>query len=92
MTAAPPWVRCRSNRGGRVHGEIPHRSPGDHDRGVAVLIVHHSNTVPVIAEKLGAKIEPIADQEFDRLVVITIPTTGSPSVVTLRYSPPPVRE
>ena len=58
----------------------------------AVLVVHHSNTVPVIAEKLGAKIEPIADQEFDRLVVITMPTTGSPSVVTLRYGPPPVRE
>ena len=59
--------------------------------GSAVLIVHHSNTVPVIAEKLGAKIEPIADQEFDRLIVMTISPTGSPSVVTLRYGPPPVR-
>ena len=59
--------------------------------GGTVLIVHHSNTVPVIAEKFGAKIPPIADQEFDRLTVLTIPLSGSPSVVTLRYGASPGR-
>jgi broad specificity phosphatase PhoE len=59
--------------------------------GGAVLIVHHSNTVPVIAEKLGVSIAPIADQEFDRLIVLTLPSSGSPSAVTLRYGPPPDR-
>jgi phosphohistidine phosphatase SixA len=59
--------------------------------GSVVLIVHHSNTVPVITEMLGVSIAPIADQEFDRLIVLTIPTTGNPSAVTLRYGPPPAR-
>ena len=62
----------------------------DFDGGV-VLIVHHSNTVPVIAEKLGVSIAPIGDQEFDRLIVLTIPTSGNPSAVTLRYGPPSAR-
>ena len=59
--------------------------------GSAVLIVHHSNTVPVLVERLGAKVPPIADAEFDRLIVMTIPADGSPSVVTLRYGAPPAR-
>jgi phosphohistidine phosphatase SixA len=60
-------------------------------RGSIVLIVHHSNTVPVLVERLGAKVPPIADAEFDRLIVMTIPADGSPSVVTLRYGAPPAR-
>lgn len=59
--------------------------------GSTVLIVHHSNTVPVIAEKLGATIAPIADREFDRLIVMTIPSSGNASVLTLRYGAPPAR-
>jgi len=50
-----------------------------------VLVVHHSNTVPALVEKLGGKTPPIQDDEFDRLIVLTIPPTGSASVVTLRY-------
>jgi len=50
-----------------------------------VLVVHHSNTVPALVEKLGGKTPPIQDDEFDRLILLTIPSTGSPSVVTLRY-------
>ena len=53
--------------------------------GGAVLVVHHSNTVPTIVEKLGGMIAPIRDDEFDRLVIMTIPAQGVASLVTLRY-------
>jgi broad specificity phosphatase PhoE len=51
-----------------------------------VLVVAHSDTLPGIIEKLGAgKVDPIKEDEFDRLFVFhyTGPTSGS--VVTLRY-------
>jgi len=51
-----------------------------------VLVVAHSDTLPGIIEKLGAgKVDPIEEEEFDRLFVFhhTGPTSGS--VVTLRY-------
>ena len=39
-----------------------------------------------IVEKLGAgKIPPVHEDEFDRLLIVTIPANGTPSVVTLRY-------
>jgi broad specificity phosphatase PhoE len=51
-----------------------------------VLVVAHSDTLPGIIEKLGAgKVDPIKEDEFDRLFVFhyTGPTSGS--VVALRY-------
>lgn len=53
--------------------------------GNVVLVVHHSNTVPTIVEKLGGVLTPIRDNEFDRLVIMTLPAQGAASVVTLRY-------
>jgi broad specificity phosphatase PhoE len=53
-------------------------------KGGTVLVVHHSNTVPQLVEKLGAKTPPIRDDEFDRLIVLTLPANGA-SVVMLRY-------
>jgi broad specificity phosphatase PhoE len=50
-----------------------------------VVVVHHSNTVPALVEKLGGKTTPIADDEFDRLLVITPRDDGPPTVLTLRY-------
>jgi broad specificity phosphatase PhoE len=57
--------------------------------GSSALVVNHSGTIPTIVEKLGAgKIPPVREDEFDRLVIVTIPATGTPSVVTLRYGGP----
>ena len=50
-----------------------------------VLVVHHSNTVPVLVEKLGGKTPPIRDDEFDRIVVLTMSSPGPPTLLTLRY-------
>lgn len=57
-------------------------------RGRVVLVVHHSNTVPSLVEKLGGQTPPIRDDEFDRLVVVTLPPQGAAAVLTLRYGPP----
>src|SRR5688500_11718626 len=54
--------------------------------GQNLLIVGHSNTVPELVEAFtGTKVEPMADDEFDRVYVITLPADGPPRFVVLRY-------
>ena len=54
--------------------------------GQALLVVGHSNTVPEMVEALtGTKPAPIADDEFDRVYVVTLPADGKPRFVVLRY-------
>lgn len=54
--------------------------------GAVALVVHHSNTVPQIVEKLGGpRLAPVADDEYDRLLVLTRPPGGGLQVLTLRY-------
>ena len=51
-----------------------------------VLVVAHSDTLPGIIEKLGGgKVDPIKEDEFDRLFVFHHTGPNSGSVVTLRY-------
>lgn len=51
-----------------------------------VLVVAHSDTLPAIIDALGAgKVDPIKEDEFDRLFVFHHTGPGSGSVVTLRY-------
>jgi len=50
-----------------------------------VLVVGHSNTVPVIVERLGGTVPAIADTEYDRLIVVVTSAKGKPAVLTLRY-------
>jgi phosphohistidine phosphatase SixA len=58
-------------------------------RGQAVLISGHSNTVPVIIEKLkGGQIAPITDAEYDKLFVVTVYRFGKARVTQLRYGKP----
>lgn len=58
-------------------------------RGGTILVVHHSNTVPALAETLGAAIPPIADDEYDRVVMLTLPAEGPARALTLRFRPWP---
>lgn len=54
--------------------------------GEATLVVGHRSTVPRIVAALGGgTIPPLAFDEFTRVVVLTIPSEGPVSVVTLRY-------
>jgi len=51
--------------------------------GETVLVVGHADTVPAIVQRLGGTLVPMADDEYDRMVIVT--TGGAaPSTVTLR--------
>jgi len=64
---------------------IARRAMHDH-RGGVVLIVGHSNTIPQIVRRIGGvEIAPIADDEFDDIYVVSVPTLGKPSLLKLKY-------
>lgn len=49
-----------------------------------ILVVSHSNVVPVIAERLATKIPPLDDSDYSRLIVIN--THANPAtLVPLRF-------
>ncbi len=50
-----------------------------------VLVVGHSNTVPLVVERLGGTVPALADSEYDRLIVVVTGANGKPAVLTLRY-------
>ncbi|MCY7353434.1 MAG: histidine phosphatase family protein [Cytophagaceae bacterium] len=58
-------------------------------KGRRVLVVGHSNTVPAMLNALTRKTSfvDLKADEFDALFVVTIPKTGAPAVLTLRYKP-----
>jgi broad specificity phosphatase PhoE len=57
--------------------------------GKVVLVVGHSNTVPDIIAALGApKPRAICDPEYDNLYIVSIPATGTPTIVQTRYGSP----
>jgi broad specificity phosphatase PhoE len=54
--------------------------------GENALVVNHSGTMPSIVEKLGGeKVAGIGEDEFDRMLIVTLPASGPASVVTVRY-------
>jgi broad specificity phosphatase PhoE len=54
--------------------------------GSAALVVNHSGTIPKIVEKLGGgTIQPIGEEEYDRLLVLMLAPDGSARLVTLRF-------
>ena len=61
------------------------RSITDRFNGKTVLVVGHSNTVPMIIASLGAgEIENIAHDEHDNLYVVTITASGNAGLQRLR--------
>ena len=57
------------------------------NRGGLAIVVGHSNTVPQLVAELSGneKVPPIADEEFDTMYVVTVPTIGRASVLRLKY-------
>lgn len=54
--------------------------------GRAVLVVGHSNTVPTIVEHLtGAPVEPIAEDEYDRLYRLDRNADGDLATTLIRF-------
>ena len=56
--------------------------PGRH------LVVGHSNTTPQLVRLLGGKSSEIADDEYDRLYVLTIQPMGGATTVLVRFGTP----
>jgi broad specificity phosphatase PhoE len=82
--AAAADVRAGANASGAGAGASGAASGG------RVLIVGHSNTVPALIAALGGPSGiAIADNEFDGLFVLTIPSQGQPTLLTLRYGATP---
>lgn len=59
-------------------------------KGRIVLVVGHSNTVPVLIANLGASklVPPIAEEEYDNIYIISIPWFGKTKTIRLRYGDP----
>jgi phosphohistidine phosphatase SixA len=70
---------------------------GASSAGSVTVVAGHSNTLPRLAAKLGVPLPGLAagsqlgDDEYDRLFVVTLPSSGSaarPALVELRYGEP----
>jgi broad specificity phosphatase PhoE len=88
QTAAPLAARLHLQPvvipGSDIRGTARH-ALRDH-RGGAVLIVGHSNTLPQLIQQIGGiRIPPIADDEFDQIYVLSVPTLGKASLLRLEY-------
>jgi broad specificity phosphatase PhoE len=59
-------------------------------KGKVILVVGHSNTVPVLIANLGASknVPPIAQGEFDNIYIISIPWFGKTKTIRLRFGEP----
>jgi phosphohistidine phosphatase SixA len=64
---------------------IVHKVKGLPDDAVAAIIGHTNTVGPVIEGLTGRTVEPIADQQFDRLFVLSIPAAGAATVAPMRY-------
>jgi len=63
-------------------------------KGKIILVVGHSNTVPVLIANLGASknVPPIEKGEFDNIYIISIPWFGKTKTIRLRYGDPYVAD
>jgi broad specificity phosphatase PhoE len=59
-------------------------------KGKIILVVGHSNTLPVMIANLGASknVPPIAQYEFDNIYIISIPWFGKTKTIRLRIGEP----
>ena len=59
-------------------------------KGKIILVVAHSNTLPVLIANLGAskRVPPIAEDEYDKIYVISSPWFGKTKTIRLRYGEP----
>ena len=59
-------------------------------KGKIILVVGHSNTVPVLIANLGAskKVPPINESEYDNIYIISIPWFGKTKTIRMRIGDP----
>jgi broad specificity phosphatase PhoE len=75
--------------GAQAHATALARGVLDRHRGETVLVVGHSNTLPLLVEAMtGARVQPIPDSEYDRLFTVVVPPSGPARLVQARYGVP----
>lgn len=85
----PITVREVIPGGGQAQAAEQARDILTQHRGEVVLVVGHSNTLPLVAEALaGVPIQPIPDSEYDRLMVVVVPPSGPARLIQSRYGAP----
>ena len=59
-------------------------------KGQIILVVGHSNTLPVLLASMGAskRVPEIAEDEYDNLYLVSIPWFGKTKTIRLRYGEP----
>ena len=59
-------------------------------KGKIVLVIGHSNTIPVLIANLGGskEVPEIAENEYDNIYIISIPWFGKTKTIRLRYGTP----
>jgi broad specificity phosphatase PhoE len=72
------------------------QSPGDYGKtlarditgrhaGQTVLVVGHSNTIPLIIEGLTGRPAPVSGAEYNDLFIVTVPVEGAPGLIRAQY-------
>jgi broad specificity phosphatase PhoE len=57
--------------------------------GKVTLLVGHSDTIPELIRKLGGiSIPEIPDTQYDDLFILTLPASGKPTVLRMKYGSP----
>jgi len=59
-------------------------------KGKIILVVGHSNTVPILIGSMGAskKVPEIAENEYDNIYLVSIPWFGKTKTIRMRYGEP----
>ena len=65
--------------------KIVHKVKGLPDDAVAAIVGHTNTIGPIIEGLTGRMVDPIGDQQFDRLFALSIPAAGAATVVPMRY-------
>ena len=77
-----------TNAAGGIAGHVKaivQKVKGLPDDAVAAIVGHTNTVGPIIKGLTGRTVDPIADQQFDRLFVLSIPAAGAAAVAPLRY-------
>jgi phosphohistidine phosphatase SixA len=77
-----------TNAAGGIAGHVKaivQKVKGLPDDAVAAIVGHTNTVGPILEGKTGRTVDPIADQQFDRLFVLSIPAAGAAAVAPLRY-------
>lgn len=56
--------------------------------GQTVLVVSHSNTVPLIVDALVGRAGLVGNVEYHDLFIVTVPPAGQASLLKAKYGPP----